>query len=95
MNETIIEILIDKSGSMGTMTRVPENVGNYLIDGETRMSIIKKILLENILPTIEDYTQSIFIRTFRGTAKTADALDIELIFNGNFNKTEIELKIND
>lgn len=98
MNETIIEILIDKSGSMGTMTRVPENVGNYLIDGDTRMSIIKKILLENILPTIQDYTQRVFIRTFRGTAKTiknpnAEGLDIELIFEGNFARTNIEQKI--
>ncbi|MBP7469495.1 MAG: DUF3883 domain-containing protein [Flavobacterium sp.] len=98
MNETIIEILIDKSGSMGTMTRVPENVGNYLIDGDTRMSIIKKILLENILPTIQDYTQRVFIRTFRGTAKTiknpnAEGLDIELIFEGNFARTDIEQKI--
>lgn len=98
MNETIIEILIDKSGSMGTMTRVPENVGNYLIDGDTRMSIIKKILLENILPTIQDYTQRVFIRTFRGTAKTiknpnAEGLDIELIFEGNFARTDIDQKI--
>lgn len=99
MNETIVEILIDKSGSMGTMTRVPENVGNYLIDGETRMSIIKRILLENILPTIQDYTQQVFIRTFRGTAKTqdnpnAEGLDIELIYEGSFIKEDIQTKIN-
>jgi len=98
MNETIIEILIDKSGSMGTMTRVPENVGDYLIDSETRMSIIKKILLENILPTIEDYTQQIYIRTFRGTEITkanpnAEGLDIECIYEGNFKRTEIEEKV--
>ncbi|MCL9807463.1 DUF3883 domain-containing protein [Flavobacterium amniphilum] len=99
MNETIVEILIDKSGSMGTMTRVPENVGDYLIDGETRMSIIKRILLENILPTIQDYTQKVFIRTFRGTAITkdnpkAEGLDIELIYEGNFIKEDIQEKIN-
>ena len=100
MNETIIEILIDKSGSMGAMTRVPENIGDYLIDGETRMAIIKRILLENILPTIENHTQKIFIRTFRGSAKTkinpnAEGLDIELIYEGNFNRMEIRQKIND
>lgn len=99
MSDTIVEILIDKSGSMGTMTRVPENVGDYLIDGETRMSIIKRILIENILPTIQDYTQQIFIRTFRGTAKTQEnpnavGLEIELIYSGSFVKEEIENKIN-
>lgn len=99
MKSTIVEILIDKSGSMGAMTRVPENVGDYKIDGETRMSIIKKVLIEDVLPSIEDYAQKIFIRTFRGTAKTksninAEGLDIELIYSGEFKTKEIEEIIN-
>lgn len=99
MKSTIVEILIDKSGSMGAMTRVPENVGDYRIDGETRMSIIKKVLIEDVLPSIEDYTQQIFIRTFRGTAITksnihAEGLDIELIYSGEFQTNEIEEIIN-
>ncbi len=57
--ETVIEILVDLSNSMGS-----SNEGKYLLpDGTTRMSVLKKILLDEILPTI-DYADRVTIRTF-------------------------------
>lgn len=41
-----------------------ENENKYLIDGQTRMSLIKKILIEEIIPTIE-YASNVIVRTFR------------------------------
>lgn len=54
MIQTVVEILIDKSGSMGYMKGAgPEHENKYLIDGLTRMSLIKKILIEQIVPTLK------------------------------------------
>lgn len=56
---TIIEILVDLSNSMGSY-----NDGKYLLeDKSTRMSAQKKILINEILPTI-DYASTVTIRTF-------------------------------
>ncbi len=49
MTDTIIEIRIDNSGSMGYMAGNPEHENKYLIDGQTRMTLIKKIVIEVIV----------------------------------------------
>jgi hypothetical protein len=95
MKETIIEILIDHSGSMGFMKgQGVEHEDKYLIGGQTRMSIVKKILIEQIIPTI-DYADKIFIRTFRiKTTKTrdkkVDELLIPLLYEGTFDEQKIQ-----
>ena len=60
--DTVIEILIDISGSMGTMKGQGDMHENkYLLpDGSTRISLAKKILVEEIMPTI-DYAKEIII----------------------------------
>ena len=89
MTDTIIEILIDNSGSMGYMAGNPEHENKYLIDGQTRMTLIKKIVIEVIVPTI-DYANQIIIRTFRANRKTeAEELSMPVIYEGEFNKQEI------
>lgn len=93
MSDTIIEILIDNSGSMGYMTGHPQHEGKFLIDGVTRMALIKQILAEQIIPTI-DYANLITIRTFRLNSKkekdkVVDELSIPIIFQGAFDKQKI------
>lgn len=91
---TIIEILIDNSGSMGYMKGAGEEHENkYLIDGVTRMTLIKKILIEEVISTI-DYANQIIIRTFRTESKKVDDSVIEelstpIIFQGNFDRQKI------
>jgi hypothetical protein len=91
---TIIEILIDNSGSMGYMKGAGEKHENkYLIDGVTRMTLIKKILIEEVISTI-DYANQIIIRTFRTESKKVDdrvinELSAPIIFQGNFDKQKI------
>ncbi len=94
MTETIIEILIDYSGSMGYMKGSgPEHENKYLIDGKTRLSLLKKVLIEQVIPTI-DYSTKIFIRTFRINKKkvgdkTEDTFSAPIIYQGGFNKDKI------
>lgn len=94
MKETIIEILIDKSGSMGFM-KGHKDEGDYLIDGQTRMTLIKKMLLDEIIPTI-DYSAKISIRTFRIALETKEGKlnnkneEIESIYDGDFERNNIE-----
>lgn len=93
MTHTIIEILIDSSGSMGYMAGSPEHENKYLIDGLTRMTLIKKIMSEQIIPTI-DYANQIIIRTFRyNRKKVADKVVGELstpvIYEGVFDRQKI------
>ncbi len=98
MTETIIEILIDHSGSMGFMKGAGvEHENKYLIGGQTRMSLVKKILIEQIIPTI-DYTNKIFIRTFRFNNKKVgdkfvEELFVPLIYEGSFDKQKIQATI--
>lgn len=98
MTETIIEILIDHSGSMGFMKGAGvEHENKYLIDGQTRMSLVKKILIEQIIPTI-DYANKVFIRTFRINSKKVgdkqvDELFVPLIYQGIFDKQKIQATI--
>ena len=97
MSNTIIEILIDRSGSMGFMKGVPGEENNYLINGETRLSIVKKILLTEIIPTI-DYASRIIIRTFRMKSVQKGDQEIETtvtpkVYDGVFNNSELQTKI--
>ncbi len=62
--DTVIEILIDNSNSMGNCKGVLENYKDYLLpDGSTRMELAKKILLSEIIPTI-DYASNITVSLF-------------------------------
>lgn len=97
MTGTIIEILIDHSGSMGYMKGGGEHENKYLIDGQTRLSLVKKILNEQIIPTI-DYANKIFIRTFRCYStkvenKQIDKPYVSLLYEGSFDKQKILSKI--
>lgn len=61
---TVIEILIDNSNSMGNCKGIFENYKDYLLpDGTTRMELAKKILLNEIIPTI-DYASNITTSLF-------------------------------
>jgi hypothetical protein len=91
--ETIIEILIDNSGSMGYMKGSKEHENEYLIDGQTRMTLIKKVLTEEVIPTI-DFATEVIIRTFRVNSKNVgdkklDEIAIPSIFEGFFDKEKI------
>lgn len=90
MTDTIIEILIDESGSMGYMKGSEENEGKYLVDGLTRMTLIKKVMTDEIIPTI-DYATQIIIRTFRNNSKLVDGDEIAtpVIYQGNFDEQKI------
>ncbi len=93
--ETIIEILIDKSGSMGFMNKKNNSENEYLLtDGSTRMSLIKKILIKDITPII-DHANKILIRTFRVSRNQGgeDFTDVELVYEGGFKKDVICQKI--
>lgn len=94
MTETIIEILIDHSGSMGFMKGEKEHEDKYLIGGQTRLSLVKKILTEQVIPTI-DYAHKIFIRTFRINSsvvggKRINELFIPLLYEGTFDNQKIQ-----
>lgn len=94
MTETIVEILIDLSGSMGYMKGAGiEHENKYLIDGLTRMTLLKKVLTEQVIPTI-DYSNQIIIRTFRCNSKKIKDKTIEepstpVIYQGAFDKPKI------
>lgn len=99
MNNSIIEILIDNSGSMGYMKGSAKDENKYLIDGQTRMALIKRLLIEEIIPTI-DYTSKVIIRTFRIAIYKAKNnkiiqknIETPIIYEGDFNKKLIENKI--
>jgi len=95
MTKTIIEILIDSSGSMGYMKGGGGDEYKFLIDGKTRMSFLKRMLIEEILPTI-DYTASVHIRTFRIDLKFKDnkatsyRKNISAIYEGSFDFEKIK-----
>jgi len=86
---TIVEILIDKSGSMGFMKGSEKYENEYLLeDGSTRTDLIKKMMIDEILPTI-DYAQNITIRTFRTIGKDLKQVEIKPIYEGEYNESEI------
>ncbi len=87
---TVIEILIDYSQSMGIS--VDEKTGRNsfaLSDGSTKMSVVKKILINEIIPTI-DYAEFLNIRTFSHNDSTSN---IQLIYGDKYDKELIIKKI--
>lgn len=44
---------------MGYMNGSPEHENKYLIDGLTRMTLIKKVMTEEIIPTIGGVVQNL------------------------------------
>jgi len=61
--KTIIEILIDNSNSMGRCEGLEHFEQFLLPDGSTRMKLVKKILINEIIPTL-DYASKLVVRTF-------------------------------
>ena len=61
--DTVIEILIDNSNSMGPFKGSKGNSDFLLPDGSTRMALAKKILMEEIIPKL-NYAQKLTIRRF-------------------------------
>ena len=92
--DTIIEILIDKSGSMGHMKGDAKHENKYLLDdGSTRTDLIKKMMIQEIIPTI-DYAKEITIRTFRTIGEKLDQTEVKQIYKGGFDGDEITETIN-
>ncbi|MTB53992.1 DUF3883 domain-containing protein [Lewinella sp. W8] len=92
--DTIIEILIDKSGSMGVFKGDENNENKYLLeDGSTRTDLIKKMMIHEIIPTI-DYAKKITIRTFRTVGEKYDQLEVKEIYSGGFDGNDIIDTIN-
>jgi len=89
---TYIEILIDTSGSMGAM-KGTEYENKYLLpDGTTRMVFIKKMLHEQLLPTI-DYADKIVVRTFKSSTDKAQTPIIEKIYEDKYDISVISQKV--
>lgn len=93
--ETLIEILVDNSNSMGPF-EVEKNKGEYLLpDGSTRMSLAKSILIQEILPLFSQ-SSKVVIRKFHSIthkdSKTTPV--IEPIYEGIFNLQNIINVIN-
>lgn len=80
MTKSIIEILIDYSGSMGYMEGT-EHENKFLIDGKTRFYLAEQMIQKHIFPTI-DYVEKIAIRLFRGAT---NKIEINTIYEGEFN----------
>ena len=90
--ETIIEILIDASGSMGYMKGVKEFENKCLIDGQTRMTFIKKVIIDELMPIIK-YADKIIIRTFRLNIIESEKkynLSIPIIYEDRFDSENIK-----
>lgn len=88
---TIFEILLDVSGSMGKMKNANDGVNYLLPDGATRISLAKAILCNEVIPTL-DYASNIFIRTFSSTQEYSPII---LTINDGQTKTlDILKKIN-
>lgn len=84
MTNSIIEILIDYSGSMGYMEGT-EHENKFLIDGKTRFFLAEQMIQKHILPTI-DYVENIVVRLFRGISNN---IEVNTIYEGEFNINEL------
>lgn len=86
---TILEIILDYSNSMGRFTH---NGVNYLLpDGSTRMELAKKALIDDIIPAL-DYSGKIGIRIFYSNS---EKVVINNVFEGEFSKEIVIEKIRD
>lgn len=89
--DTLLEILIDNSNSMGPFGVDKGDTSYLLPDGSTRMELAKKTLIEGIVPTL-DYANKITIRKFHSEDKT-NSLIIETIYDGELDKVAVINKI--
>src|SRR5690554_4149080 len=92
---TVIEILIDNSNSMGNCKGLFENYQDYLMpDGTTRMELAKKILVTEIIPTI-DFASEIIVSLFHSHELKDKPRQIiqPIVYKGN-NIEELKSKIN-
>ena len=82
-------ILIDYSGSMGYMKGVPEYENKTLLpDGLPRIELVKKILINDILPSIQ-YFNFIDIARFSTTGVDYRSLNFKYIYSGKPNDEAI------
>lgn len=93
--DTVIEILIDVSGSMGTMKGAgAEEEDKYLLpDRSTRISLAKQFLIEQLIPTIY-YASKVIIRTFCAEYSKEGNPVITVLYNDVYNNSSINLKLN-
>ena len=92
--DTVIEILIDNSNSMGPFEIEKGNKEYLLADGSTRMELAKKILLDEIIPNL-DYAKKVTVRKFHSITnpdKTAKPL-IPTVYEGIVDKAALATKI--
>lgn len=101
------DILIDASGSMGYMQGQTDEENKYLLpDGSTRTQLVKKILVNTIIPKLS-FIDSLAISTFRDeysfnnkgekiieNNKYKTLPDLKNIYKGNFKIEEINNSIN-
>ena len=107
--KTHFEILIDASGSMGYMKNTTEENKYLLPDKSTRTDLVKKIILNNILPNLT-HAKELTIKTFRGVSLHNDKKElvcykdskrpiVELsattIYNNSYNLLDLEKSISD
>jgi hypothetical protein len=94
--DTVIEILIDNSNSMGPFEADKGNTTYLLPDGSARMELAKKILTEEIIPKL-DYAQRLTIRRFHSVTNTdkTPTPKIETVYSGTFDKSLVLQKIKD
>lgn len=94
--DTVIEILIDNSNSMGPFEADKGNTTYLLPDGSARMELAKKILIEEIIPKL-DYAQKLTIRKFHSltyTDKTSNPI-IETVYSGTLDESLVLKKISE
>lgn len=91
MTNSIIEILIDYSGSMGYM-KDTKHENMYLINGETRFSLAKKMLENHIFP-ITDYVEEVVVRTFWCSSDSDRTINVNTIYKGTHNINELNSRI--
>lgn len=93
--DTLIEILVDNSNSMGPFEAEKGNKTYLLPDGSTRMELAKKILVEELIPKL-DYAHKVAIRRFHSITKDDKSSEplIDTIYSGALDKPTIINKIN-
>lgn len=84
--DTIIEILIDYSNSMGSMKGTDHQDKYLLPDGTTRMTLQKKVILNEVLPLI-DYATKVIIRVFYSKNSKLQA---PILYSGKFHLKSLE-----
>lgn len=78
-----VEILIDLSGSMGSMEGHKENKKYLLDDGKTRIQLVKRLLKNEVIPSLSSIDEIVF-RTFRREGEGFTDDKIVKIYSGRF-----------